>query len=409
MRWSSVLALLVLLLLAGTVSRPLPEAGTERECQPSRVVLGVNAKGAADVELVDRAGLRWVRFTIPWRQVNPERGVWRWEAVDALVAAHHGAEHRMLAILSTAPEWAGSNANGTRPPEDVALWQEFVGRTAQRYRGKIDAYEIWNEPDHREEGVGVGWAGPLFGHPAYADYLRDAALAIREHAPGTLVVAPAAGSDPRKETVRLFRSLEEHALPEGNASRFVDVVSVHANARNDEGSDVVWRRLRQHLRTLAGRNPSNLGKPVWITELGWPSDAVGEEGQRRNTEDLLTRLAAGWEDAGHPLPCGGGRGELVAFLYKEQDGGGESRGLYREDGTPKPIVTEVLQGLETPGVIGPPPSRPTPPAGLGPRRPLTSPRPREIRWPRKLLPPARAAARPCSWSSSPCCSRAPSP
>lgn len=351
MSWSRLLALLVPCLLAGTVLRSLPESAAPGRCGPARVVLGVNTQGGPEVDLVDRAGLRRVRFTIPWREVNPEPGMWRWEAVDAVVEAHHAAGHEMLAILSTAPTWAGSNRNGTRPPQDVALWQELVARTARRYAGRIGAYEVWNEPDRGDEGPGVGWIGVLSEPPAYAVYLRAAALEIRENAPGTLVVAPAVGSDPRKATVDLFRHLEDYRLPEGGASRFVDIVSLHANARGDDRSEEVWARVRQHFRTLARRNPSNLRKPVWITEAGWSSAAAGEDGQRLKTANLLAHLASEWDGVEHPLYCGADRSDLVVYLYKERDGGGELRGLFRRDGTPKPVVAELLRQLDPPGVI----------------------------------------------------------
>jgi hypothetical protein len=336
-----------LLLLGGTVLRPLPETGVAGPCFPEKVVLGVNDQGEESAALLETVGLRWVRITIPWREVNPSKGAWDWEASDGLVDAHQRAGHAILAVLSTAPEWAGSNANGTKPPGDVALWQELVGRVAARYRGRIAAYEIWNEPDRGDEGVGVGWAGSLWSFPAYADYLRAAAVEIRANAPGTLVVAPALGSDPREATVELLRSLEEYPLPEGNASELVDVVSFHANARGDEGSAVVWQRFLQHLRTLARRNPSSLDKPIWITELGWASDAAGEAGQREKIENLLARLAGEWPQIGHPRYCGARHGTVQVFLYKEIDTPGESRGLFRADGTPKPVVTEYLRAAQS--------------------------------------------------------------
>jgi hypothetical protein len=359
-----------LLLAAATCSRPAPESdrpepsrppagagsGTETPagegelCGPSRVVVGVNDQGSADPELVSRVGLGRVRVTLPWREIQPARDTWRWEAADAVVRPHHRAGHRVLAILSTAPEWAGSDAHGTLPPDQVALWSEYVARVAGRYRGEVDAYEIWNEPDRRDEGHGVGWDLPPGEHPTYAEYLRAAAVTIREHAPGTKVVAPGLGSDPRAESADFLRRLEAAELAGGRAADFVDVVSIHGNARGDEGSDTVWDRIDQQLAVLVERAPSLTGKPVWITELGWPSGDTGEAEQAEKLANLLERIAGPWGTVGPALDrpldlaayCGSGsRAEIVAFVYKLQDGGGESRGLYREDGTPKPAVEAV--------------------------------------------------------------------
>lgn len=353
-----ILALVALFLTAATCARespeePVPAARTPGEiargsaCGPSRVVLGVNDQGAADPELVSRAGLAWVRATIPWREVNPARGTWRWEAADPLVRPHHAAGHRVLAVLSTAPEWAGSNERGTRPPEEIARWSEYVGRLAQRYRAEIDAYEIWNEPDRRDEGIGVGWDRPPGEPPTYAEYLRAAALAVREHDPGAKIVAPALGSDPRAATAALLRHLEEAPLADGRPADFFDVVSLHANARGDESSGEVWDRLRQHLRTLVARAPSLRDKPVWITELGWPSDEVGEAGQAEKIENLLAEIAGPWQGIDHPAYCGRAPEETLAFLYKLQDGGGESRGIFTDTGQPKPVVRRLRSGEDS--------------------------------------------------------------
>lgn len=351
-----ILALAALFLTAATCAREAPEEPVPAErapgeiargaaCGPSRVVLGVNDQGAGDPKLVSNAGLAWVRATIPWREVNPARDTWRWEGADALVRPHHEAGHRVLAVLSTAPEWAGSNERGTRPPEEIARWSEYVGRVAQRYRDEIDAYEVWNEPDRRDEGIGVGWDRPLGEHPTYAEYLRAAALAVREHDPGARIVAPALGSDPRAATVALLRHLEETRLPDGRPADFLDVVSLHANARSDESSTEVWDRLGQHLRTLAARAPSLGDKPVWVTELGWPSDAVGEAGQAEKIANLLAEIRGPWQDVGqdvdHPAYCRPDPAEALAFLYKLQDGGGESRGIFTDTGQPKPVVDRM--------------------------------------------------------------------
>ena len=357
-----------LLLVAATCSRderspdtrtpsrppaPSSPAGDTELCGPSRLVLGVNDQGAPSPELVRRAGMGWVRITLPWRELQPTRGAWEWAAPDARVREHHRAGHRVVAILSTAPEWAGSNWNGTRPPANVALWTEYVSRVAARYRGQVAAYEIWNEPDRLDEGVGVGWALPGGESPTYAEYLRAAALAIREHAPGTRVVAPALGSDPRPESADFLRRLERAELPEGGAAAFVDVVSIHGNARGDESSASVWDRIDQQLAVVVERAPSLKGKPVWITELGWSSGETGEGPQAEKLANLMDRIAGPWGAIGpnldRPLDltayCGAPatRAELLAFVYKLQDGGGESRGIFRSDGSPKPAVGSLAE------------------------------------------------------------------
>lgn len=348
-----LLGTLVLLLLAITIPQPSQAIDINGRCYPNPIILGVNEQGAQDANLIHNANLRWVRITLVWRVINPSYGAWDWGSTDALVNAHYNKGHKILGILSTAPVWAGSNSNGTTPPSNISYWEEFVRQVAIRYRGKIQAYEIWNEPDYDNHSVGVGWNKSLWTYPSYADYIRAAALKIRAHSPGALVVAPSLGSDPRAETVEVFRHLEEHPLPEGNASYFIDAVSVHANARSDESSSTVWSRLTSHLNTLSNRNPSNLGKPFWVTELGWKSNAVGEAGQEEKVRNLVTKMSYEWGLLDYPAYCGYMHRTTMGFIYKEIDDPGSSQGIHRMNSTPKPVVTQYLRALPTGGIFPP--------------------------------------------------------
>jgi hypothetical protein len=300
------------------------------------VALGVNGRDAA---LIRSAHAGWMRTTFRWAEINPAPEVWDFGPTDELASAARGHGLSLLAILSTAPEWAGSNRNGTRPPADLAPWTEFVRRTAERYRGRVAAYEIWNEPNHGDLGLGIGWALPHGTPPLYVDYLRAAAEAIRAEAPGTLVVAPVTSSLPDSRTVEVFAQLETTFADGRHAGEFFDVVSFHANALDNERVSEVEGRVGAHLTILFHRSPTSRDKPVWITELGWKSNRVGEGSQR----DRIAAMLAAW--SGSCLP----HQPSHAFIFQERDvPGAESRGLFRSDGSPKSIVSTYLATLPFP-------------------------------------------------------------
>lgn len=323
-------------------------------CYPQPITLGVNEQPPDSSAQIQAANLRWVRITIPWRDVNPSSGVWNWGGIDALVNAHVARGNKILAILSTAPQWAGSNANGTRPVgiiSDTSLWEDFVRRAAIRYNGKIKAYEIWNEPNLDNAGVGVGWDGAVFnlGRPTqlpyYAQYVQRASTQIRANAPGTLVVAPVTSSQPNSKTVDIFRSLEQY----GTAA-YMDVVSFHANAGDDESTNTIWSRIGSQLSTLSNRNPSNLNKPIWLTEFGWKSNRVGENGQRDRIANIAGLWTFQWSIINYPPFCGHIPKTALAFIYKDIDTPDSSQGIMRANGTFKPVVTGYLQTLPPFGV-----------------------------------------------------------
>ncbi len=320
-------------------------------CYPHPIILGV---GGDNASMARAANLEWVRVTFPWRDIQPSPGTWNWGAVEGIVDAHYNAGNKILAILSTAPQWAGSNAHGTYPPgtmSDTSLWKEFVRQTAIHFNGRVAAYEIWNEPNLDDVGNGVGWTGTLFNagrptqSPTYARYVKDASTLIRANAPGTRVVAPVTSSRPNAKTVDVFRSLESEG-----ASPYIDIVSFHANGDDDESTSSVWSNITSQLSTLRNRNPSNLNKPIWVTEFGWKTNRVGDNGQRDRIRNIANNLTLQWSSINYPFYCGDIDRTAMAFIYKEIDSSDSSQGIYRMDNSAKPVVTGYLQTLPQYGV-----------------------------------------------------------
>lgn len=340
-------------LLAAVVASPGNAFTLGPNCWPNAVTLGVNAGHTFD--LVRDANLGWARITIPWRDVNPAPNVWNFNGINSVVTAAEREGLQILAVLSTAPQWAGGGEFGTVPPENVGLWREFVRRTAEQFAGRIAAYEVWNEPNLRDIPIhGVGWDRPLDARPFYTDYLRAASQEIRAAAPGTLVVGPVSSSRPNDRTELLYQQLEARG-----ASQFVDVVSFHANGTDRVFSDVV-ADIQRSLNLLTSRNPSNAGKSIWITEFGWFGGSAGREeiggevAQRQLIERLVQRMAGAHgciSPIGFAVEGENGWSEHAithAFIFTLLDIEGDPSGLYRGDQAPKRVVQEYLRSLPFP-------------------------------------------------------------
>ncbi len=304
------------------------------------ITLGINGEiNGEHVALIRRAHAGWMRITVRWASVEPEPGSFDFADLDGLVDRAEAEGVQVLALLSTAPLWAGSNPNGTRPPAAIALWEDFVATVAGRYRGRIAAYEVWNEPNFRDLGLGVGWDADLEDFPRYIDYLRSAAAAIQATAPGTLVVAPSASSRLDDRTLTLYDQLAGRFADGEPVAASLDAVSFHANALDNELASEVEARFNEHLAALAARGGALAGKAVWVTELGWKSNRVGEGSQRDRIRTLLTR----WSGRCAPAE------PSHAFLFQLFDQpGSESRGLFRSDGSAKPVVRSYLATLPYP-------------------------------------------------------------
>ena len=91
-----------------------------------------------------------------WKDIHIAPGSYDWSLLDRLVA--EAAGERIVYVICSTPRWAAMDPDaphyapwlgpGTNSlPGDLdASWKPFVANLSQRYKGKIHAYEIWNEP-----------------------------------------------------------------------------------------------------------------------------------------------------------------------------------------------------------------------------------------------------------------------
>lgn len=89
-----------------------------------------------------------------WADIAPVAGQWNFDRLDAYVAAANEHHVKILYTLGSTPRWVSSRPDEAcsygqgcaAEPVKMAHWQEYVKRIATRYRGKIEVYELWNEP-----------------------------------------------------------------------------------------------------------------------------------------------------------------------------------------------------------------------------------------------------------------------
>jgi len=90
-----------------------------------------------------------------WCQIHVAPNSYDWTRLDELVAKCHGKHityvisgcPRWLAKYPNQPHaapWLGSGSNSM--PYDIEEFNKFVWNLATRYKGRISAYEVWNEP-----------------------------------------------------------------------------------------------------------------------------------------------------------------------------------------------------------------------------------------------------------------------
>lgn len=173
-----------------------------------------------DMGYVRDAGFQWIKQIFAWYDIEgAAKGHYQWERPDRLVAQAENYGLKMLVRVDIAPDWA---RGGSGPMRDFNDYGDFVYALASRYKGLIDAYQIWNEPNLARE-----WGGQRPDPAAYAKLLRIAYTRIKQADPNALVVS--AGLAPTTATGDIAMPDVEfvRGMYEAGAKPYFDVLGVH--------------------------------------------------------------------------------------------------------------------------------------------------------------------------------------
>ena len=197
---------------------------------------------------------------------------------------------KLIVRLSADPDrpfWAGN------PPESSQAFAAFAGQVAAHYKGQIQAYQIWNEPNLARE-----WGGKQPDPAAYAAMLKAAYAAIKAADPDAVVVTAGMAPTTRDDDVAMpdmkfyqgmydamgnnsqgyFDMLGAHGTgwavaPETDPQVVVDDPKLH---NNDPSAPDLLRvyafRHVEDIRALMVKNGDE-AKRIVILEFGWTTDS----------------------------------------------------------------------------------------------------------------------------------------
>lgn len=195
---------------------------------------------------------------VAWPNLEPLKGQWRFQTLDKYVAIASQHNVGLLLPLGLSPGWASARPQekstyqpgGAAEPRNLDDWRTYVGTVARRYKGKIQAYEIWNEPNLK----------PFYSGTVdqMITLTREASQIIRQVDPDALIVSPSPTQD------KGVPWLTEFLLKGGGA--FVDVIGFHfyVAPQPPEATLPLVSSVRRAM------SESGVGeKPLWNTETGW--------------------------------------------------------------------------------------------------------------------------------------------
>ena len=236
------------------------------------------------LKLLSCAGVTNYRMGLGWQSVEPERGKMDFSEFTRQLDefAYYGVEVP-ICFLNGTPSWA-SGKTGEKdqteerkkkepskiaiaywPPRDWSDWERFVAGAVQAGKGRVQAWEILNEPDLWSEGFNGSYDD-------YKEYLRRAYLTAKRVDPGCRVFV---GS-------MVFGEWLPRLLNDGSAQYF-DGVTTHPYAGS--GAATAARNRANQLLLAASGAP----RETWVTEVGFQSGGWKEGPGALDSEEAKAR------------------------------------------------------------------------------------------------------------------------
>lgn len=269
-------------------------------------VNGLVGDAKLSAELADKLHARWIKQQLQWGVFEHEQGKIDWTGFDNIINAAHERGLRVMLSIPTAPQWTHPKLQPSTPPgendpdaikgppDDPQAYANFVGQVIDRYKGKIQAIEVWNEQNLVRE-----WRTEpqILTAQRYIDLLHATYQVVKEKDPNIMVISGAlspTGGDDGVTVIDDAHYMQQ--MIDAGLLDTVDCVGAHHNGYNigpnvgaaeaiaspkaatatfkgpfDNSKGTPHRSwyfketLQEYARQLAGR------KPICVTEFGWAS------------------------------------------------------------------------------------------------------------------------------------------
>ncbi len=278
------------------------------------------------LQLAHDLGVRYVRMQMPWddieihgwgdfedrRNVEEQGVISAWAKYDRIVDLANSLDIELVVRLDRPPDWSREIArerpafkeglerdgNSTGPPDDYADYSAFVSTVVERYRGKVRFFQLWNEPNLKNE-----WNWDYPSPEDFTELLRMGYTAAKRANPDAVVLfpalAPVDGMDKRAPMTEL-EYLER--VYQAGGGQYFDIMSAQAYGLGQPPDEHRYVRLRPFdnwvwtrpvdtradvsrlvlLREVIERNGDDF-KEVWVSEMGWNSAPESIPAERRKT------------------------------------------------------------------------------------------------------------------------------
>lgn len=193
----------------------------------------------------------WVKFQYSWRDSKDQ-------PIDAWAKAAKQQGYKVLVSVAKKPASVPTGASG------YEQFQAFMQDLSSRLGTNVDAYEIWNEPNLRDEWRDWGEISP----DEYLKLLKAGILGARAgNANAKTISAALAPLSGDYDDIRYFNEMMSAGLT--NIAG-LDGIGWHSNVVSNIPPENMALEGFQRVKTALSAS-----KPVWITEFGWDRNRAG--------------------------------------------------------------------------------------------------------------------------------------
>ena len=204
---------------------------------------------------------------VGWSVIEATKGSYNWARLDEWVnaASSHGV-NSFFYSNDGVPPWAAADKSTCRLGDwgsyctstvaNMQDWDDFVTQLVSRYKGRIQVYELWNEPQN-------SFTGTYAEMVALTQHEYDI---IRSIDPSATILSPSMVSYGYVYLGNYFAT---------GGTRGIDAVAIHTypNPTNDI-AETITTSMTATIRTVMSKYGLS-NKPIWDTEGSWGNTSSG--------------------------------------------------------------------------------------------------------------------------------------
>lgn len=232
-------------------------------------------------------GFNWVKQQIEWFRYNPAKGQYDWGDIDRVVDVANANGVNLLLSVVKAPRWSrpgNSDFSVQGPPANPQDMADFMGAMAARYKGRVQAYEVWNE-----QNLWYEWGHEPLDAGRYVQLLSVVYRAIKAQDPAAVVVSGAlTPTGVNDGSIGIDDALYLEQMYQAGLKGVSDAIGVHPSGYNNP-PDATWdswndpsapdfkghrsfffRSTMEQYRNIMVKYGDSR-KKLWPTEFGWAS------------------------------------------------------------------------------------------------------------------------------------------